>query len=48
MGPPGVTRRDGVACIICNPDGKVLVGKRKGSHGAGTLKPPTIPEDRIG
>ncbi|KAL6859841.1 hypothetical protein ACO1O0_003865 [Amphichorda felina] len=36
MGPPGVTRRDGVACIICNPDGKVLVGKRKGSHGAGS------------
>lgn len=31
-----ITRRDGVAAIICNPQGKILVGKRKGSHGAGT------------
>lgn len=43
MAPEGITRRDGVACIICSPDGKILVGKRNGSHGAGKshLLPPT-------
>ncbi|KAF4124863.1 8-oxo-dGTP diphosphatase [Geosmithia morbida] len=34
--PEGITRLDGVAAIIINKDGKVLVGKRKGSHGAGS------------
>ena len=30
------TVRDGTAAIITNPDGQVLFGLRKGSHGAGT------------
>lgn len=28
--------KTGVTLILTNPDGKVLLGKRKGSHGAGT------------
>lgn len=31
--PPNV--RVGVAALIVNPDGKILVGSRKGSHGSG-------------
>lgn len=32
--------RVGVAALIVHPDGRVLVGKRKGSHGSGTIQLP--------
>ncbi|GFP56818.1 nudix hydrolase 1 [Trichoderma asperellum] len=45
MNLPGVTPelphvRVGVSAVIRDKDGKFLVGKRKGSHGAGTLQTP--------
>lgn len=32
--------RVGVGCWIFNPSGRVLLGKRKSTHGAGTWAPP--------
>ncbi|KAI1094006.1 NUDIX hydrolase domain-like protein [Rostrohypoxylon terebratum] len=32
--------RVGVAALICNAEGKLVLGKRKGSHGAGTWQFP--------
>ena len=30
----------GVGCLVVRPDGRFLIGKRKGSHGAGTYAVP--------
>lgn len=45
MNLPGVTPelphvRVGVSAVIRDKDGKFLVGKRKGSHGAGKVSSP--------
>ena len=29
--------RVGIAAFVFNPDGQILLGKRQGSHGAGTF-----------
>lgn len=34
--PPNV--RVGVSALVVNPDGKILVGRRKGSHGSGETR----------
>lgn len=33
--------RVGVAALVVNPDGKILVGSRKGSHGSGETETPS-------
>ena len=38
MATTGVGPRVGVASIIVSPDNRILIGKRKSSHGAGESK----------
>lgn len=39
MSTPNLNPRVGVAAVISDPDGRVIFGLRKGSHGAGSLPP---------